>query len=65
MEAMTIRLVSVVENDGNVRARLRAEAPAIGTRVWLEVRFRLEAGSRHRDWAQEAYDRALMVLDPQ
>ena len=64
MEKMDIRPISVVEDDGQVRARLNVRAPAIGVRVWLEVRFRTPANSNRAEWAQEAYDRALSVLDP-
>lgn len=64
MEEMTIRLISLVERDGHIRARLRAEAPALGVRAWLEVGFSAPANSQRADWAEEAYDRALSVLDP-
>ena len=64
MEKMDIRLISVVENDGQVRARLNVRAQAIGVRVWLEVCFRSPVNSNRAEWAQEAYDRALSVLDP-
>lgn len=64
MEEMTIRLISLVERDRHIRARLRAEAPAIGVNMWLEVSFRARPHSSRGDWAEEAYDRALCVLDP-
>jgi hypothetical protein len=64
MEVMTIRLVSVVEKDRRVRARLRAEAPTAGVRIWLEVKFDAAPRSNRGAWAREAYDRALSVLDP-
>jgi hypothetical protein len=64
MEDMTIRLVSLVERAGHIRARLRAEAPGIGARIWLEVKFSVPANSQRADWMEEAYDRALSVLDP-
>lgn len=63
MERMTIRLVSARKKEGKVLARLRAEAPGIGTRAWLEVKFEIPANSRRGDWMQEAYDRALRMLD--
>jgi hypothetical protein len=65
MEAMTIRLVSLVERGGNVRARLRAEAPGIGVRLSLEVVFRAPVHSTRAERIREAYDRALAVLDPE
>jgi hypothetical protein len=64
MEAMTIRLVSVVEKERRARARLRAEAPGVGVRAWLEVQFEAGAGTDPADWMQDAYDRVLRVLDP-
>lgn len=64
MEPMTIRLISAVEKDGIVRAKLRATVPGLGTRVWLEVRFRPPPRTGRAQWMEEAYDRALRVLDP-
>jgi hypothetical protein len=64
MEAMTIRLVSLVEKERRVRARLRADVPGVGIRIWLEVRFEARPHSKRGAWAREAYDRALSVLDP-
>lgn len=64
MEDMTIMLISVIEDRGNVRARLRAEASGVGVRVWLEVCFAAPPGSSAAALAEEAYDRALKVLDP-
>jgi hypothetical protein len=64
MEKMTLRLTSVVGAAHKVRARLRAEAPAAGVRIWVEVRFASPEGAGHVDWIREAYDRALSVLDP-
>jgi len=64
MEEMTIRLISVVERERRVRARLRADAPEAGVRIWLEVTFDAGPCSNRGAWAQEAYDRALSVLDP-
>ena len=65
MEKMDIRLMSVVERDGQVRARLNARAPEKNIRIWLEVSFETPANSNRADWMQEAYDRALAVLDPE
>ena len=64
MEPMTIRLISAVEKDGIVHAKLRASVPGLGTRVWLEVRFRPAPCTGRAQWMEEAYDRALRVLDP-
>lgn len=64
MEKMTIRLISLVENDGHIRARLRADAHEIGVRMHIEVRFTASADSKRVVWMEEAYDRALAVLDP-
>ena len=64
MEQMQVRLVSVVERDGCIRARLNATAPAIGVRVWLEVEFERAENFTDGDCVAEAYDRALAVLDP-
>ena len=64
MEQMQVRLVSVIEREGCIRARLNATAPAIGVRVWLEVEFEKAEDSSVREWAIEAYDRGLAVLDP-
>lgn len=64
MEEMTIRLISVNEQGDEVSARLHADAPRLGVQIWLHVRFEIQAGTTRREWAAEAYDRALAVLDP-
>ena len=64
MEKMNIRLVSVVEHEGQVCARLNARAPEKNIRIWLEINFKAPANSDRTEWMQEAYDRALSVLDP-
>lgn len=64
MEKMDIRLISVVEHEEQVRARLNARAPERNIRLWLEINFKTRANSDRTDWMHEAYDRALSVLDP-
>jgi hypothetical protein len=64
VERMTIRLISVVEENRQVRVRLRAQALDIDLRIWLEVRFTVPDNTTHREWATEAYERALAALDP-
>lgn len=64
MEKMTIRLISLVEDGSYADARLEADASDIGVRVSLEVRLRVYAGTQYEDWKEEAYNRALLVLDP-
>ena len=39
MEKMKVEVISVVEKDGLIRARARAEAEQ--ARIWVEVQFRL------------------------
>lgn len=64
MEKMTIRLISLVEDGRYANARLEADASEIGVRISLEVRLRVYAGTQYEDWKEEAYNRALLVLDP-
>lgn len=64
MEKMDISLISLVEHEGHVRARLDARAPEKNVRLWLEVRFKTPVDSDRAIWMAEAYDRALSVLDP-
>lgn len=64
MEEMSIRLNSLVEDDGQIRARLRVEALDPGVRIWLEVNFSAGEDEQRADWIEEAYSRALSVLDP-
>ena len=64
MEKMDIRLISVVENHGHVRARLNARAPEKNIRLWLEMSFEVPANSDRAEWIETAFDRALSVLDP-
>ena len=61
---MDIRLISLKEHEGHVRARLNARAPEKNIRLWLEVSFKTPADSDRAVWIESAYDRALSVLDP-
>lgn len=60
----TISLIALTEQDCHIRARLRAEAPHVGIRIWLEVKFTAPANTGRAEWMEEAYDCALSVLDP-
>lgn len=64
MGQMTMRLDSIVKTDGQIRPRLQVEAPRIGVRVYLQVELPAAAESGHQDWVEEAYERAVIVLDP-
>lgn len=61
---MEIRLISLKEHDGHVRARLNARVPEKNIRLWLEVSFETPVNSDRAIWIEMAYDRALSVLDP-
>lgn len=62
---MTVRLISAVRVGDQIRARVRAHAPAVGVHIWMEIAFEsAAAGRKQREWMEEAYERALSVLDP-
>jgi hypothetical protein len=64
MEKMTIRAMEVSADAGLVNASLSVDVPEIGAKAHIEIRFSAPAGTRPNDWWEEAYDRALMMLDP-
>ncbi len=55
-----ISLISLRERNGMVVARANALAPAAGSEIWIKVEF--ERGECEP--SEEAWDRALSVLDP-
>ena len=59
MQPMHIQLISVRPVGSHVVARARANAPAIATRVWIEVTFEPTGND---PWA-EAYNHMLSLLD--
>jgi hypothetical protein len=64
MEKMTIRVMEVSADAGLVNAGLSVEVPEIGAKARIEIRFPAPPGTGPDDWREEAYDRALMMLDP-
>ena len=38
--------------------------PEKNIRLWPEINFKTPTNSDRTDWMQEAYDRALSMLDP-
>jgi hypothetical protein len=49
---------------GLVAATVEVDVPAINCRAVLSMTVPAPAGSTRADWAEIAYDRALMMLDP-
>lgn len=64
MMPMTIRIMNVSAQHGVVYASIRADVPELGAIARIAVRFAAPSGTDERDWREEAYDRALMMLDP-
>lgn len=62
MVPMKITITSMTGRRGTVRAWLHA--PSIGARRRVAIRFRPAPGTGPVGWREEAYDRALMMLDP-
>lgn len=61
MEKMQISLISVVQRNGIVVARARAEAEQ--ARIWVEVQFIPPTGARGAELWARAIDEALKYLD--
>ena len=61
MENMTVSVVSVVENNGRVRARARAVAQ--DATIMIEVRFHVDKGASKADLWLEARYQCLRYLD--
>ena len=64
MVDMSIMILSVSEENGLVRTRLRVNAPSITASARITITFAAPAGTNPEDWRELAYDRALMRLDP-
>ena len=60
---MRISVISVVERNGLVVAWVRAVAPKAGAKIMIGLQFEPERRSAGAGWWEEAYDRALAVLD--
>ncbi len=61
MEPMTIRIISVVENDGQIRARTRTTAE--DAKISLEVTFAAHPEASKAELWDRARDEALRYLD--
>ena len=61
MEPVNVKLVSVIENKGQIRDRARAMAH--DARIMIEVRFQADEGASTADIWQEARDQCLRCLD--
>ncbi len=62
MEEMQISLISVVERNGSVVARARADAEQAW--IWVEVRFSAQLNATQADLWHLGYDYVLRYLDP-
>ena len=47
-----------------VHAVVQVHAPGLKARATIRMAFRAPAGSNREEWAEIAYERALMMLDP-
>jgi hypothetical protein len=64
MSPMTIAIMTIAEQDGLVHASVAVDVPEIGAQAHIDIRFPVPTGTGPEDWREEAYDRALMMLDP-
>ena len=64
MLPMTITIATISEQHEQVHAVLDLTAPSIGATARIAMAFAPRADTGPADWREEAYDRALMMLDP-
>jgi hypothetical protein len=65
MMPMTIAIMSISKRQGRVHANVRVDAPEIGATASIDLEFSPPPGTDAADWREDAYDRALMMLDPE
>ena len=61
---MTITIMSTKKRGGQIHAHVQVDVPEIKSRAVIRMHFPAPANSNREDWADIAYDRALMMLDP-
>ncbi len=64
MLPMTITIMAVSEQGGVIHASVAVDVPDINARARINMHFPAPKNAGPEDWRKEAYDRALMVLDP-
>lgn len=65
MLPMTITIMPITRHHGLVHASLAVQIPAIGATARITMAFPPEAGTGPADSREDAYDCALMVLNPE
>jgi hypothetical protein len=65
MVKMAITITDISTKSGVVYASIRVRAPEIGAQARIDMEFTPPTGSWEADWSELAYDRALIMLDPE
>ena len=67
MIAMTMEVTRVEhlkKMQGVVQTHIEVQVPGLNARAMIEMEFSIPTGTSRNDWAEIAYEKALLMLDP-